>query len=160
MGITMLFLLFTCVSAQPIPFVFGTLSIADNVEPFSEMKQQAIPSKETIIENEVFPNLNGEEFLQQIQDDHFEIIKIENLLAKKLTQLSKKLEKAIESNDITLEDAKKVLGWREVQTLFKHQYEKEKDRSDWVWEGSWGAKTRRLLNGGPHQWFEGVRKMM
>ena len=71
-----------------------------------------------------------------------------------------KIEKAIKSEDITLEDAKRVLGWREVQTLFKHQYEKDQARLEWEWEGSWGAKTRRVLNGGPSQWFGKVKKML
>lgn len=115
---------------------------------------------EPIMDENDFPELNGEDALHSIQDDHFEIIKLDNLLAKKLSHLSERIENAIKSEDITLEDAKRVLGWREVQTLFKHQYEKDQDRLEWEWEGSWGAKTRRVLNGGPSHWFGQMKKML
>ena len=115
---------------------------------------------EPIMDENDFPELNGEDALHSIQDDHFEIIKLDNLLAEKLSHLSERIENAIKSEDITLEDAKRVLGWREVQTLFKHQYEKDQDRLEWEWEGSWGAKTRRVLNGGPSHRFGQMKKML
>ena len=124
-----------------------------------ENESSELVPEPTTDENE-FPELNGEDALQTIQDDHFEIIKLDNLLAKELSLLSEKIEKAIKSEDITLEDAKRVLGWREVQTLFKNQYEKDQSRLEWEWEGSWGSKTRRVLNGGPSQWFGQMIKVL
>ena len=115
---------------------------------------------EPIMDENEFPELNGEDALHSIQDDHFEIIKLDNLMAKKLSHLSEMIENAIKSEDITLEDAKRVLGWREVQTLFKNQYEKDQSRLEWEWEGSWGTKASRVLNGGPSQWFGQMKKML
>ena len=94
-----------------------------------------------------------DKYLQEIQKEHLEIIKLSNILERKIYDLGDSMEKMIKDKKVDLEETKKILGWREVQDLIKEHYMRENIRKSWSWQGSWGSKFKRYIDGGSSGWF-------
>jgi len=94
--------------------------------------------------------------LQDIQKLHFDIIRIDRHLDRELNNLMKMIEKGLKEEEFSLEDAKKILGWREVQKMYNYKFDKEIDRKTWSWEGSPGMRFGRFMGEGPKGWFSGL----
>jgi len=140
--------------APPPPF--WVLPRADDPTPapeYAPVEGIASDLDREVTDGYMTPDIKGLESIQEIQDYHLDIIRLDNVLDHKLSQLEKKIESGIENGYFTIEEAKRVLGWREVQTLFHHQYEKGVSRKEWDWQGSWKAKFKRTINGGPLEWI-------
>ena len=80
-----------------------------------------------------------------IQDEFLHIIHQENELENNIARLKDKLDLAIKNKDITLKKAKSLLGWREVQDMFKIQHQKEIERDNWEWNTDWTTRWRHYL---------------
>ena len=104
---------------------------------------------EEIISDDFLPD----KYLQEIQKEHLEIIKLNNMLERKIYDLGDSMEKVIKEKKVDLEDTKKILGWREVQDLIKDHYKRENVRKSWAWQGSWRSKFKRYIDGGTSSWF-------
>ena len=75
------------------------------------------------------------------------------MLERKIYDLGDSMEKMIKDKQVDLEETKKILGWREVQDLIKEHYMRENVRKSWSWQGSWGSKFKRYIDGGKSGWF-------
>jgi len=94
--------------------------------------------------------------LQDIQKIHFDIIRIDRHLDRELNNLMKMIEKGLKEEEFSLEDAKQILGWREVQKMYNYKFDKEIDRKTWSWEGSPVMRFGRFMGEGPKGWFSGL----
>ena len=91
--------------------------------------------------------------LQEIQKTHFDIIRLDRLLDKELDKLKGIIEKGLTDDEFSLDDAKQILGWREVQNMYNYKSDKEIERKSWSWEGGHGKRLERFLDQGPSVWF-------
>ena len=91
--------------------------------------------------------------LQEIQKTHFDIIRLDRLLDKELDKLKDIIEEGINNEEFSLDDAKQILGWREVQNMYNYKSDKEIERKSWSWEGSRVKRLERFLDQGPSGWF-------
>ena len=106
-----------------------------------------------VFEEIISEDFQSDKYLQEIQKEHLEIIKLSNILERKIYDLGDSMEKVIKEKKVDLEDTKKILGWREVQDIIKDHYKRENVRKSWSWQGSWGSKFKRYIDGGTPSWF-------
>ena len=132
--------------SPPSPVVWGNLDnhIQEDAEEHGEVN---------VFEEMISEDFHLDKYLQEIQKEHLEIIKLSNILERKIYDLGDSMEKMIKDKKIDLEETKKILGWREVQDLIKEHYTRENVRKSWSWQGSWGSKFKRYIDGKSSSWF-------
>ncbi len=135
--------------SPPSPVVWGNTLDNHIPEPASAQEHEEVDVFEEIIAEDFQPD----KYLQEIQKEHLEIIKLSNILERKIYDLGDSMEKMIKDKKIDLEETKKILGWREVQDLISEHYKRENVRKSWSWQGSWGSKFKRYIDGGTSGWF-------
>jgi len=135
--------------SPPSPVVWGNTLDNHIPEPAPVQENEEVDVFEEIIAEDFQPD----KYLQEIQKEHLEIIKLSNILERKIYELGDSMEKMIKDKKIDLEETKKILGWREVQDLIKEHYKRENVRKSWSWQGSWGSKFKRYIDGGTSGWF-------
>ena len=133
-------------TSPPSPVVWEHL---DNHIQEDAGEHEEVDVFEEIISDDFLPD----KYLQEIQKEHLEIIKLNNMLERKIYDLGDSMEKVIKEKKVDLEDTKKILGWREVQDLIKDHYKRENVRKSWAWQGSWRSKFKRYIDGGTSSWF-------
>jgi len=130
---------------------------ADEVTPSCSQEEEKYISNNSdevnVFEEIISEDFLSDKYLQEIQKDHLEIIKLNNILERKIYDLGDSMVKVIKEKKVDLEDTKKILGWREVQDLIKDHYKRENVRKSWSWQGSWGSKFKRYIDGGTSSWF-------
>ena len=131
----------------PSPVVWGN-TLDNHIPEEAEAHEEVNVFEEIIVED-----FQPDKYLQEIQKEHLEIIKLSNMLERKIYDLGDSMEKMIKDKQVDLEETKKILGWREVQDLIKEHYMRENVRKSWSWQGSWGSKFKRYIDGGKSGWF-------
>ena len=131
----------------PSPVVWGN-TLDNHIPEEAEAHEEVNVFEEIIVED-----FQPDKYLQEIQKEHLEIIKLSNMLERKIYDLGDSMEKMIKDKQVDLEETKKILGWREVQDLIKEHYMRENVRKSWSWQGSWGSKFKRYIDGGRSGWF-------
>ena len=80
-----------------------------------------------------------------IQEEFLQIIHLDNELEENIARLKERLNIVIKNKDITLKKAKSLLGWREVQGMFKIQHQKEIERDNWEWNTDWKTRLKHYI---------------
>ena len=64
-----------------------------------------------VFEEIISEDFQSDKYLQEIQKEHLEIIKLSNILERKIYDLGDSMEKMIKDKKVDLEETKKILGW-------------------------------------------------